>query len=64
MKKTAIWNLVELKKNDYIKFSDRVFDMPETLYKEFKSVSEHTKVLKKEGFKVTEGICNMPCNRS
>ena len=55
-----IWNLVELKKNDYIKFSDRVFDMPETLYKEFKSVSEHTKVLKKEGFKVTEGICNMP----
>jgi aminobenzoyl-glutamate utilization protein B len=55
-----IWNLVEIKKNDYIKFSDRVFDMPETLYKEFKSVSEHTKVLKKEGFKVTEGICNMP----
>ncbi|MDA1134744.1 MAG: M20 family metallopeptidase [Proteobacteria bacterium] len=55
-----IWNLVELKKNDYIKFSDLVFDMPETLYKEFKSVSEHTKVLKKEGFKVTEGICNMP----
>ena len=55
-----IWNLVELKKNDYIKFSDRVFDMPETLYKEFKSVSEHTKVLKKEGFKITEGICNMP----
>ncbi|MDA0763273.1 MAG: M20 family metallopeptidase [Proteobacteria bacterium] len=55
-----IWNLVELKKNDYIKLSDLVFDMPETLYKEFKSVSEHTKVLKKEGFKVTEGICNMP----
>ena len=55
-----IWNLVELKKNDYIKFSDLVFDMPETLYKEFKSVSEHTKVLKKEGFKITEGICNMP----
>ena len=55
-----IWNLVEIKKNDYIKFSDRVFDMPETLYKEFKSVSELTKVLKKEGFKVTEGICNMP----
>ena len=34
--------------------------MPETLYKEFRSVAEHTKMLKKEGFKVTEGICNIP----
>jgi aminobenzoyl-glutamate utilization protein B len=37
-----------------------VFDMPETLYKEFKSVSEHKKMLEKEGFKITDGICNMP----
>ena len=33
--------------------------MPETLYKEFRSVAKHTKILKKEGFKVTEGICNI-----
>ena len=55
-----IWELVENKKEDFIKFSDRIFDNPEILYKEFKSVSEHTKMLKKEGFKITEGICNMP----
>ncbi len=55
-----IWELIENKKEDFIKFSDRVFDTPEILYKEFKSVSEHTKMLKKEGFKITEGICNMP----
>ena len=55
-----IWKLVYLKRDDYIKFSDQIFDMPETLYKEFKSVAEHTKMLKKEGFKVTEGICNIP----
>ena len=55
-----VWELVENKKEDFIKFSDRVFDTPEILYREFKSVSEHTKMLKKEGFKITEGICNMP----
>ena len=55
-----IWELVDQKKDDFIEFSDRIFDAPEILYKEFKSVSEHTKMLKKEGFKITEGICNMP----
>jgi aminobenzoyl-glutamate utilization protein B len=34
--------------------------MAETLYQEFRSVAEHTKMLKKEGFKVTEGSCNIP----
>ena len=34
-----IWKLVDNKSEDYIKFSDRVFDTPEILYKEFKSVS-------------------------
>jgi len=55
-----VWELVENKKEDFIKLSDQVFDTPEILYKEFKSVSEHIKMLKKEGFKITEGICNMP----
>ena len=55
-----IWELVDKKKDDFIEFSDRIFDTPEILYKEFKSVSEHIKMLKKEGFKITEGICNMP----
>ena len=55
-----IWELVDQKKDDFIEFSDRIFDTPEILYKEFKSVSEHTKMLKKEGFKITEGICNIP----
>ena len=55
-----IWKLVDNKSEDYIRFSDRVFDTPEILYKEFKSVSEHTQMLKQEGFNVSEGICNMP----
>ena len=55
-----VWELVENKKEEFINFSDRIFDTPEILYQEFKSVSEHTNMLKKEGFKVTENICNMP----
>ena len=43
-----VWELVENKKEDFIRFSDKVFDTPEILYREFKSVSEHTKMLKKE----------------
>ena len=34
-----IWQLVDDKKDEYINFSDRVFDTPEILYKEFKSSS-------------------------
>ena len=55
-----VWKLVENKKEEFINFSDKIFDTPEILYQEFKSVSEHTKMLKKQGFKITEGICNMP----
>ena len=38
-----IWEIIEEKKDNYIKLSDIIFDNPETLYKEFKSVKEHTK---------------------
>ena len=55
-----IWKIVNIKRDDYIKFSDQKFDMPETLYYYFRSVAEHTKMLKKEGFKVAQGICNIP----
>ena len=43
-----IWELVDKKKDNFIELSDRIFDAPEILYKEFKSVSEHTKMLKKD----------------
>ena len=49
-----IWELVENKKEEFINFSDRIFDTPEILYQEFKSVSEHINMLTREGFKVTK----------
>ena len=33
-----VWELVENKKEEFINFSDRIFDTPEILYQEFKSV--------------------------
>ena len=39
----------------FIGLSDRVFDVPETLYNEYRSVAEHTAMLHAQGFRVTEG---------
>ena len=55
-----IWQIIEKKKENYIKLSDTIFDNPEILYKEFNSVKEHTKVLDNEGFKVQKNFCGMP----
>lgn len=56
----SIWNLVEAKKKAFLELADRVFDTPETLYKEFRSVEEHLSVLKAEAFRVKRNVCGMP----
>ena len=40
-----IWNLIDAKRETFIELADRVFDTPETLYKEFRSVKEHVSIL-------------------
>ncbi len=55
-----IWQLVDSKKDKFIELSDNVFDSPETLYKEFKSVELHTEILKQEGFNIKMDVCGMP----
>ena len=45
----VIWGKVDLHKDDLIALSDRVFEMPETLYNEYRSAAEH-----KEGTKALE----------
>ena len=55
-----IWQIIDSKKNTYINLSDKIFDTPEILYREFQSASEHTKILKNEGFNVTKNFCGMP----
>ena len=56
----AIWTHVDQHKEAFIGLSDRVFDMPETLYGEFRSVAEHKAMLNAQGFRVTENAAGIP----
>lgn len=61
MKNTEqIWDLVEAKKDGFIALSDRVWGMPELAYTEYRSVAEHTAMLREHGFRVTEYYCDIP----
>ncbi|WP_088348795.1 MULTISPECIES: M20 family metallopeptidase [Rhodomicrobium] len=61
MKNTEqIWDLVDAKRQGFLDLSDRVWGMPEIAYTEFKSVAEHTAMLKEQGFEVTENYCGIP----
>lgn len=54
-----IWRLVDENADDLIALSDRVWGMPETCYKEFQSVAEHTQELRRQGFRVTENVADI-----
>ena len=61
MKNTEqIWDLVDAKRERFLALSDRVWGMPELAYSEFRSVAEHTAMLKEQGFQVTENYCGIP----
>jgi aminobenzoyl-glutamate utilization protein B len=56
----AIWDAVEVHAPDLIGMADRVWGTPETLYGEYRSVAEHTAMLREKGFRVAEGVAGMP----
>lgn len=56
----VIWEYVDNHSNDFVGLSDRVFDVPETLYNEYESVAEHKAMLDKQGFRVTENAAGIP----
>lgn len=61
MKNTdRIWQLVDERKDDYEALSDRVWGMPEIAYTEYRSVAEHTQMLRREGFRITENLAGIP----
>lgn len=55
-----IWNSVDQHAPDLIGLSDRVWGMPEICYTEYRSVAEHTAMLKEKGFRVTENVAGIP----
>jgi len=55
-----IWQLVDARKDAYEALSDRVWEIPEICYTEYKSVAEHRAMLEEEGFRITENLVGIP----
>src|SRR5580700_5717337 len=55
-----IWRLVDAKQDEFNALSDRIWEIPELCYGEFKSCAEHTAMLKAQGFRVTENVAGIP----
>ena len=55
-----IWELVDARKEAYEALSDRVWEMPEICYTEYRSVAEHRAMLEEEGFRITENLAGIP----
>jgi aminobenzoyl-glutamate utilization protein B len=55
-----IWQLVDGHRTDFVGLADRIWGMPEIAYTEYRSVAEHTEMLKAKGFRVTENLADIP----
>ncbi|WP_266064861.1 amidohydrolase [Brucella intermedia] len=55
-----VWDLVDRRKHLYEKLSDDVWAVPEIQYEEYESVALHAKLLREEGFRVSEGYGGIP----
>ena len=55
-----IWELVDARKDAYEALSDRVWEIPEICYTEYRSVAEHRRMLEEEGFRITENLAGIP----
>ncbi|MFE0753627.1 M20 family metallopeptidase [Inquilinus sp. NPDC058860] len=55
-----IWQLVDAKRTEFEGLSDRIWGMPEIAYTEYRSVAEHTAMLRAQGFGVTENLAGIP----
>src|ERR1700730_4334623 len=56
----AIWDVVDAKREIFVGLSDRIWDMPETNYEEFRSSSEHASLLEQQGFRVQRNVAGLP----
>ena len=54
-----IWRLVDMRRDAYEALSDRVWEIPEIAYTEYRSVAEHRVMLEEEGFRITENLADI-----
>ena len=55
-----IWRHVDAHQDDFIALSDRVWEIPELCYAEFRSCAEHTAMLEAKGFRITRDVAGIP----
>lgn len=55
-----IKQLVEAKRDDYIRLADRIWDLAETRWEEFRSVEAQIEILEREGFRITRNLGGLP----
>ncbi len=55
-----IWTLVDSRKEAYVALSDRIWEMPELAYGEYRSTAEHRQMLEREGFRIEENLAGIP----
>ncbi|HEX4215913.1 MAG TPA: M20 family metallopeptidase [Candidatus Dormibacteraeota bacterium] len=55
-----IWQLVDARRAEFVALSDRIWDMPELAYTEFRSSAEHVAMLERQAFRITKGIAGIP----
>ncbi len=58
--RNRIWRAVDAHRERFIELSDRIWSMPEVCYTEQRSCAEHTAMLRNLGFRVTEGVADIP----
>ncbi|MEX2693242.1 M20 family metallopeptidase [Rhizobium mongolense] len=56
----SVWDIVEGKREIFFALSDRIWDLPETNYEEYRSSDEHARLLQQEGFRVERGLAGLP----
>lgn len=59
MDKKILYNTVDAKADILTRLSDRIWDYAELSMLEFRSAADYAKVLREEGFAVTEGLCGI-----
>ncbi len=55
-----VWSLVEARRQAFFDLSDRVWEMPELNFAEFRSSDAHAAMLAEQGFRVARGVAGMP----
>ncbi|MBC7578746.1 MAG: amidohydrolase [Tardiphaga sp.] len=55
-----IWQLVDNHRPEFEALADRIWEIPEIAYTEYKSVAEHTGMLTGLGFRVKENLAGIP----